>query len=287
MRHLKKYNESTDEMPKKGVLRCKKGFTIGLFGTSQYMNIKLNDIISYDHDDSVKIKILNSKSLISPFQDWGDDYNFLNVEWILKTIKENVQNGNLEMIDISKPYKLEFLNDDLVKYYNTSHQLHRENGPAVIDSKSKGTYWYKNGEIHRDEGPAVTIDGNQHWYKNGKLHREDGPAFIRTSGEVRWYLDGQRYDGDLYKSTLKRRSLKEEITTDQIKDLLTDLEDEFNDMKIKYNDRLFEWEVEFSGGSPTKIYNYLSSLSDRLEYFGLELENEYKNGELSILIYLP
>ena len=51
-------------------------------------------------------------------------------------------------------------------YYNDKMQLHREDGPAVIDA-----------------------DGYQAWWINGKRHREDGPAIIHADGTQEWYLN--------------------------------------------------------------------------------------------------
>ena len=66
-------------------------------------------------------------------------------------------------------------------------ELHRDDGPAVIDPD--GTQrWYQHGKLHRDDGPAwIWPDGSQAWYQHGKWHRDDGPAVIRADGTQYWY----------------------------------------------------------------------------------------------------
>jgi hypothetical protein len=68
--------------------------------------------------------------------------------------------------------------------------LHREDGPAVIETD--GTeWWYLNGRIHREDGPAITFyDGSKFWYRHDKKHREDGPAVIDAAGRESWYING-------------------------------------------------------------------------------------------------
>ena len=60
------------------------------------------------------------------------------------------------------------------EWYNENGQLHRVDGPAVIDGDIQ--VWVVNGNLHRLDGPAV-IDGDcQEWWNGGKRHRLDGPA---------------------------------------------------------------------------------------------------------------
>lgn len=57
--------------------------------------------------------------------------------------------------------------------------LHRENGPAYVNTATGEERWYYHNVLHREGGPAVTRrDGQQFWYQGGVLHREDGPAII-------------------------------------------------------------------------------------------------------------
>ena len=109
-------------------------------------------------------------------------------------------------------------------YKDPEHTIvHREDGPAIIQSDSQGgiQFWCIDGKFHRDGGPAVvsplgtqqwflsgvfhrldgpawiTADGYQAWYVNGKLHRVDGPAVTKINGEQLWYEHGflHREDG--------------------------------------------------------------------------------------------
>jgi hypothetical protein len=55
--------------------------------------------------------------------------------------------------------------------------------------------WLNNEKtLHREDGPAY-IDTNktQFWYLTGKCHREDGPAVISSRGGISWYIDGYVY----------------------------------------------------------------------------------------------
>src|SRR5579859_1318803 len=46
------------------------------------------------------------------------------------------------------------------------------------------TRWYNpDGQLHRVDGPAVVDDGDKYWYQNDKLHRLGGPAVEYASGK--------------------------------------------------------------------------------------------------------
>jgi hypothetical protein len=101
------------------------------------------------------------------------------------------------------------------QYFNSSGDLHREDGPAVKSADTTEWYlngkrhrvdgpaykdsegrkwWHLNGHFHRDDGPARTdSDGSQRWYKHGKLHRDDGPAVVESGGDKLWYQNGKRH----------------------------------------------------------------------------------------------
>jgi len=109
-------------------------------------------------------------------------------------------------------------------------QLHREDGPAVVQVYGKEE-WYQHGERHREDGPAVVTDwgssewwyrgvyvghgvspdpalwarltsgplnghlaglhGVNYWFKDDQFHREDGPAIEWNDGTQFWYLNGE------------------------------------------------------------------------------------------------
>ena len=67
--------------------------------------------------------------------------------------------------------------------------------------------------LHRENGPAIINSEGKQWWKNYELHREDGPARIHSDGTLEWWLHG------LYiESTFKK---------DMIKDLQIDIKDGF------------------------------------------------------------
>lgn len=81
--------------------------------------------------------------------------------------------------------------DGAYRVRNSSGQLHREDGPAVVYPDGSHS-WCRNNQLHREDGPAAIYpDGSQHWYRNGQLHREDGPAVIYRDGRQYWYLNGE------------------------------------------------------------------------------------------------
>jgi len=74
---------------------------------------------------------------------------------------------------------------------NSSGQLHRDDGPAIIWPDGR-QHWYRDGLLHREDGPAIIYpEGGQHWYQNGNIHRDDGPAVIYADGRRFWYYYGK------------------------------------------------------------------------------------------------
>ena len=91
-------------------------------------------------------------------------------------------------------------------YWKGSDRIyHRIAGPAII--KPGVEYWFKHGKLHREDGPAMidsrTFDEKTYtvgdfekleaemWYKNGELHRIDGPAIIYKNGDEEWFYEGK------------------------------------------------------------------------------------------------
>lgn len=55
--------------------------------------------------------------------------------------------------------------------------------------------WKLGDQLHREDGPAlIEPDGSQRWYLHDQLHREDGPAAMHVSGEQTYWLHGVQYD---------------------------------------------------------------------------------------------
>lgn len=66
--------------------------------------------------------------------------------------------------------------------------------PAIQRKNGDVEYWVNN-QLHRDNGPALIENNGRRfrWYQNGKLHRENGPAMIASYTES-YYLNGQYYE---------------------------------------------------------------------------------------------
>ena len=60
------------------------------------------------------------------------------------------------------------LEDGAYRVRNSSGQLHRDDGPAIVHPDGR-QYWYRNGQLHRDDGPAIVYpDGAQYWYRKSR-----------------------------------------------------------------------------------------------------------------------
>jgi hypothetical protein len=66
-------------------------------------------------------------------------------------------------------------------------QLHREDGPAIINTNGD-KLWYLNDLLHREDGPAIErVNESKHWFLHGECHRADGPA-TEYKDHTRYYL---------------------------------------------------------------------------------------------------
>jgi hypothetical protein len=81
--------------------------------------------------------------------------------------------------------------DFSIQYY-LNDNLHRLDGPAVI--QNNGTkYFLVNNKLHRTNGPAIEYEnGYKEWYYEGKLHRLNGPA-IDNLYNKKFYIYGIQY----------------------------------------------------------------------------------------------
>ena len=78
----------------------------------------------------------------------------------------------------------------LMKKYDNKKFI---NDDISIQIESDSISIYKNNKLHREDGPAVIdSDGYKAWYKNGLCHRDDGPAVIRDDGSKAWCKNGVR-----------------------------------------------------------------------------------------------
>src|ERR1035437_9596517 len=77
--------------------------------------------------------------------------------------------------------------EGVVRWRNSSGQLHREDGPALEWPNGRREWWL-NGQRHRKDGPALEgADGRHEWWLNGQRHREDGPACETAFNWRAWY----------------------------------------------------------------------------------------------------
>ena len=87
----------------------------------------------------------------------------------------------------------------------------------IVEKGEHGEIWKnEKGQIHREDGPAViNSDGTHEWWLNGKLHREDGPAIVRNDGLYQWWINGKNLTEQQFND--RKRSMDgKEITIDGI-----------------------------------------------------------------------
>jgi hypothetical protein len=61
------------------------------------------------------------------------------------------------------------------------NQLHRTDGPAILNHGTGEQEWFLYGIRHREDGPAYISDNLVLWVQHNLLHRLDGPAYIATT----------------------------------------------------------------------------------------------------------
>jgi len=62
----------------------------------------------------------------------------------------------------------------------------------IIDKGGVKRWYNSSGQLHRTDGPAIiTSRGSEHWYQNDERHRTDGPAIILWNGSECWYIKGK------------------------------------------------------------------------------------------------
>jgi len=91
--------------------------------------------------------------------------------------------------------RLVYTDNEMRITYKIEGKLHCEDGPAEIDNY-RIQYWYNNGELHRLDGPAIIDDlySVEEWYVNGQMHRLDGPARIWEDGDMEWWVNGELHN---------------------------------------------------------------------------------------------
>ena len=61
----------------------------------------------------------------------------------------------------------------------------------ILDETSGRQEWRQNGNLHREDGPAVIDNIGKMWFQHGLMHREDGPAIIGEDKSRLWLLKNQ------------------------------------------------------------------------------------------------
>jgi len=90
--------------------------------------------------------------------------------------------SNRNLYSVTDQYRTTWYDGDM---------LHREDGPAIINTDGS-KLWYYNDHLHRNDGPASTHpDGDEMWFTHGKLHRLDGPAVI-FGGIKEWWINDEQ-----------------------------------------------------------------------------------------------
>jgi hypothetical protein len=113
-----------------------------------------------------------------------------NYTMIKLTLKDNtelfIDEDELVVFKLSGEYRY-------IEYLNDKTAYHRTDGPAVVWSNGRKSWWV-DGRRHRTDGPAIEgTDGSKQWYVDGKLHRLDGPAVERADGRKYWWVDDKHY----------------------------------------------------------------------------------------------
>ena len=114
------------------------------------------------------------------------------------------------------------LHSDNAKTWWLNGKLHRENGPARIDTLRNAIYWYLNGKLHREDGPAHEWNGNKEWWLNDKLHREDGPAVEFADGKIKYYLNGKKIISRDYNSPEFKKRWQKLLELERVRQVMED-----------------------------------------------------------------
>lgn len=117
----------------------------------------------------------------------GCGYSF--AEYLVKIKEEKTSDFNTNLGKILKGH-CEIWNE---VYFENIKDYQFVPGQILEITYTDGAKEYRNlkGEMHRKDGPAVIdLDGDQEWWFNNELHREDGPAVIWTNGYQEYWWRG-------------------------------------------------------------------------------------------------
>lgn len=206
-------------------------------------------------------------------------------------------------------------------YYNDNDEVHRVNGPAIIEYYEDNTNgnkgikkedYYINGKKHRENKPAsITYYENnniekEEYYINGKKHREDGPASIKYFEFKRnnihiemYYIDNKKHreDGPAYikyfeDKTKGKDGISEEIyyiNNKQHRENGASSIEYFED-KTKGNNGIRKEDYTINGkyhrvGEPAIIYYKELSNDKSIEYYYIDGQLHREDGP-AVIFYL-
>lgn len=145
-------------------------------------------IAMMDEDVWIKLWLYNSK-----FNEWSRKKS--SIELFNDLFTKKVCNGLYTVyILLGITHNLRgpawYFHDDTYRYF-VNNNLHRVDGPAIVDKHLGNEYW-QYGLRHRTDGPAVIHkNGRLEYWQNGQLHRNDGPAIVYPDGRVEYWRNGE------------------------------------------------------------------------------------------------
>ena len=110
---------------------------------------------------------------------------------------QNQRNNELEQLAEELTLRREVDKEGNIYYYNSNDEVHRVNGPAVINCNGV-EYWLQNDKYHRLDGPAIVYPNRPAlWCINGKIYTKAGfnahPLVISHKGKIRHNKSCQLY----------------------------------------------------------------------------------------------
>ena len=89
-----------------------------------------------------------------------------------------------------------------------------------IDTRGTKRWFNSTRQLHREDGPAIEWShGTKSWWINGQSHRLNGPAWQYADGTCSYFINGQQLTKDEWKSNPLRI---EYVIKENIKLILND-----------------------------------------------------------------
>ena len=175
-----------------------KTLSTSKFHTNDKGEYHREDGPAIEWDNGVKSWWINGKHHREdgPAIEWPDGTKYWALDGVFMSESEHKELLLKKSLEPQSFYKiLESSKEDPYAHFDgekfTRRVLHREDGPALINSLGD-KFWYIDGKCHRDNGPAAEFStGAVQYYKHGKLHRTDGPAIIMSDKCCSYYVNGK------------------------------------------------------------------------------------------------